>query len=83
MASSASVGCGENESLEPPIKRTRRSDSPNLKTVEGFEVFKGSSDVPSTSQDDTGSFILIQKKSKIGWVCFSKWPTTRLTATGV
>merc|ERR1712088_591930 len=55
MASSASVGCGENESLEPPIKRPRRSDNPILKTVDGFEVFKGSSDGPTTSQDDTGS----------------------------
>ena len=62
MASSASLGRGENESLEPPIKRTRRSDSPNLKSVEGFEVFKGSSDVPTTSQDDTGSYILEEKK---------------------
>ena len=55
MASSASVGCGENESLEPPIKRTKRSDDQNVKSVEGFEVFQGSSDIPSTSQDDTGA----------------------------
>ena len=68
MASSASVGCGEIESLEPPIKRTRRSESPNLTSVEGFGTFKGSSDVPATSQDDTGSYILEEKKSKIGWV---------------
>merc|ERR1711962_1409219 len=55
MASSASLGCGEIESLEPPIKRTRRSDSPNLTSSEGFGTFKGSSDGPTTSQDDTGS----------------------------
>merc|ERR1711963_161549 len=55
MASSASLGCGEIESLEPPIKRTRRSDSPNLTSSEGFGTFKGSSDGPATSQDDTGS----------------------------
>lgn len=66
MASSASVGCGENESLEPPIKRPRRSDNPILKTVDGFEVFQGSSDAPTTSQDDTGSFIMKLKKSEIG-----------------
>merc|ERR1712223_661649 len=54
MASSASLGCGEIESLEPPIKRTRRSDSPNLTSSEGLGTFKGSSDGPTTSQDDTG-----------------------------
>ena len=70
MASSATVGFGENESLEPPFKRSRRSDSPSLKTVEEVEVFKGSSDVPTTSQDDTGSYIFKQKNSKIGSVCF-------------
>ena len=64
MASSASLGCGEIESLEPPIKRTRRSDSPNLTSSEGFGTFKGSSDGPTTSQDDTGSYILEEKIRK-------------------
>ena len=68
MASSASLGSGEIENLEPPIKRTRRSDSPNLTSNEGFGTYKGSSDGPTTSQDDTGSYILEEKNSKIGWV---------------
>ena len=54
MASSASVGSGENESLEPPIKRTKRSEDLNPSSGKEFGPFQGSSDAPSTSQDDTG-----------------------------
>ena len=61
MASSASLGCGENESSGPPIKRTKRSEDLNLKSAEEFGTFQGSSDVPSTSQDDTGLSKLVQK----------------------
>ena len=54
MASSASVGFGKNEYLEPPIKKNKPSDDKNLKSEKSFETSQGSSDVPSISQDDTG-----------------------------
>ena len=54
MASSSSLVCGENESSEPPIKRTKHSEDLNSRSSEDFVTFQESSDVPSTSQDDAG-----------------------------
>ena len=44
------------------VEETAQTETVEIETVEEVEVFKGSSDVPTTSQDDTGSYIFKQKK---------------------